>query len=128
MGREPPHPIKQTKTPSKQWHKIIISSSTMNQYQYYINSPEWKQKSKRIQKMTKNRCVVFPWLRSNHTHHLTYRNLKHEIAIRDCVPVSRFAHKILHIKIFWKSPLRKPINYILRLFMLMSMFVSLFRK
>ena len=127
MGTTPPPHTNKNAIPN---NDITLSDHhlPMNQYLYYINSTEWKQKSRNIQKMTKNRCIVFPWLRSNHTHHLTYRNLKHEIAIRDCVPVSKFAHKILHLKLFWKTPLRTPINYVLRMFMLMSMFISLFRK
>jgi hypothetical protein len=86
-----------------------------NQYLTYVHSPEWKNKSKSCQQLTKNHCVVFPWLKSNHCHHLTYKNLKNEIPIRDTVPLSKTAHSIIHWGIFWKTPLRLPINYLLRL-------------
>lgn len=88
-----------------------------NEYLDYIMSPEWRKKSKHVQQMTSNHCILFPWLKSNHAHHLTYRNLKREIPVRDIVPLSKVAHSIIHWRVFWKSPLRPWINFLLRLLM-----------
>lgn len=69
----------------------------MNDYYTYINSPEWHRKSKAFQRVMFNRCAVFPFLKSHDAHHMTYRNLKHEIFLRDCVPLSKFVHRdIVH--------------------------------
>ena len=85
------------------------------EYRNYIQSPEWRKKSNFYCKtLTGGRCVLFPWLRSSHGHHLTYRNLRNEWAIRDVVPLSPIAHKIIHWHIFWKTPLRGVVNFWLR--------------
>ncbi len=84
------------------------------EYLAYINSRKWKTRSKEIRLINGNRCILFPWLKSNETHHMTYRNLKKELLIRDVVPLSRFAHKLIHSKIFWKTGLRPWVNYYLR--------------
>ncbi len=89
-----------------------------NQYLTYIYSPKWKNKSKHCQKLTKNHCIIFPWLKSHHAHHLTYQNLENEIPIRDIVPLSKTAHSIVHWSVFWESPLRPWINFYLRLSMI----------
>lgn len=83
-------------------------------YYLYINSPEWKARSKRCQALTKNHCVIFFWAKSRHCHHMTYRNFQKEIALRDTVPLSKFAHWIVHWWIFWKTPLRPWVNFLLR--------------
>ncbi|MCC5669737.1 hypothetical protein LC653_39510 [Nostoc sp. CHAB 5784] len=54
-------------------------------------------------------------------HHLTYRNLKREVPVFDTVPLSHKAHEIVHLGVFWNSPLRPFINAILRVFMLWVM-------
>lgn len=89
------------------------------EYYEYINSETWKSKSKHCQSLTGNRCVMFPWLRSRSSHHLTYDNFKRELPLRDIVPLSGFAHWMVHIPIFWganrkASPFRLPINVLLR--------------
>jgi hypothetical protein len=88
-----------------------------NQYLAYIYSAKWKNKSKGCQQLTKSHCIIFPWLRTNHAHHLTYRNLKNEIPVRDIVPLSKIAHSIVHWSLFWKTPLRPLVNGILRFLM-----------
>lgn len=84
-------------------------------YSHYIRSHQWRAKSKRAIARTKGRCCLFPWQKANHTHHLTYRNLGKELLIRDVVPLSKVAHKIVHCRLLWRSPLRKLVNYWLRL-------------
>lgn len=88
-------------------------------YLAWIQSPEWKAKSKKCQSWTKYHCIVFPWLKSRHCHHLTYKNMKNEVPIRDIVPLSKIAHSIIHWRIFWKSPLRPWANTILRVLMVL---------
>ena len=91
------------------------------EYLNYINSSEWKDKSKKCQGLTRKHCILFPWLKSRHTHHLTYKNMKSEIPIRDTVPLSVTAHKIIHWRIFWKNKkVRLYINYFLRFCMVCS--------
>ncbi len=80
------------------------------EYTGYIRSNIWyarcatrPQATKKFQKATGNRCVLFPWQKSNHAHHLTYCNLQAEKFIRDCVPLSKKAHEIIHHPVFWKN-------------------------
>ena len=86
-----------------------------NLYKTYIFSKEWRVKCKKFHSLTKNRCCLFPWLKSAHIHHLTYKHLTNERFIIDCVPLSKPAHKLIHLKILWKTYLRIVINYYLRL-------------
>jgi hypothetical protein len=99
-----------------------------NEYLTWIKSAQWREKSKMIQKVSGNYCVLFPCLKSRHCHHLTYRNMTKEKVFRDCVPLSITAHKLVHLKIFWKSPLRIPVNYLLRLLLILSLGLKLFRS
>jgi hypothetical protein len=97
-----------------------------NEYNVYIVSETWRLKSKNCRDLNRNRCVLFPWLKSNHAHHLYYRNMKYELPIRDIVPLSKIAHNLVHCKIlgitpFWgKSPLRVLLSNILRVFYVFS--------
>ena len=92
-----------------------------NEYINWINSSEWKAKSKKCQGLTRKHCILFPWLKSRHCHHLTYRNMKQEIPVRDTVALSVTAHKIIHWRIFWKNKKVRPyINYLLRICMVCS--------
>jgi hypothetical protein len=97
-----------------------------NLYKTYIVSPEWRAKSNRCIALTRKRCILFPWLRARHTHHLTYRNLTKEIPIRDTVPLSKCAHWLVHLPIFWKSGLRPFVNWILRFLFLVWLVISIF--
>lgn len=94
-------------------------------YQSYIRSRDWYSKSANFQSRTGNRCALFPWLTATDAHHLTYKNLGNEMYVRDCVPLSRYAHNLIHNSmlsvLLWQgkgkkgtAPLRTPFNYILR--------------
>ena len=61
-------------------------------YQSYIHSREWQQKSRKYRGIMFNRCSVFPFLKSGSTHHMTYSNLGREVLLRDCVPLSNTTH------------------------------------
>ncbi len=73
--------------------------SQSNQYREYITSPRWYAKRRRILKIWRNRCALFPWMPAEHCHHLTYQNLERESAWVDCLPVSKFAHDAIHARI-----------------------------
>ena len=96
------------------------------EYQAYIVSKEWRRKSKRHQAWTRNHCVLFPWCKSRHCHHLHYKNFKNELPVRDTVPLCKTAHDIVHGQIFgwypfWKkSPLRFWMSLYLRLAFIVS--------
>ncbi|MDF5716184.1 MAG: hypothetical protein PUP93_20420 [Rhizonema sp. NSF051] len=48
---------------------------------------------------------------------MTYKNLKHEFPLRDTVGLCVTAHQIVHLEIFWKTPLKKVVNWYLRVAM-----------
>jgi len=85
------------------------------EYNSYIKSPTWRARSNRCIAAANKRCVLFPWLRATQSHHLTYANFQHEWLIRDIVPLSKSAHKIVHWWILWKTPLRVVVNLWLRI-------------
>ena len=67
------------------------------EYQSYIHSREWQQKSRKMRGIMSDRCAVFPFLKSNNTHHMTYANLGREVLLRDCIPLNGFVHNgIVH--------------------------------
>lgn len=86
-----------------------------NFYLSYIRSDVWRHKCKQWHKRTNSRCCLFPWLKARHVHHLTYHHLGNEQLVRDVVPLSRTAHKLVHNKLLWKTYIRIIINYWLRL-------------
>ena len=62
-----------------------------------MDSAEWHRKSRFFRNVLQNRDCVFPFLRSQDAHHMTYRNLKHEAFLRDAVPLNKTFHlKFLH--------------------------------
>lgn len=85
--------------------------------EYYkrINSPEWRKLSKSVIASVNGRCVLLPFLKAKHTHHMTYRHLGHEKPLRDVVPLSKPSHDLIHTWLFWKTPLRGVVNAWLRL-------------
>jgi len=67
-----------------------------NRYLTYLGSDRWRQKSKSFRNVMLNRCCVLPFLKSNDAHHMTYKNLEHEIFLRDVVPLSKGVHNFVH--------------------------------
>lgn len=72
-----------------------------SEYTLYVQSLEWRKTSNNVLSATGNRCVLYPWKKATHAHHLHYRNLRNEQVIRDCVPLSPEAHKLIHQDRFW---------------------------
>jgi hypothetical protein len=90
-----------------------------NEYISYIHSTQWYDKRAKCQSLTANHCILFPWLKSRHCHHLTYKNLTREVPLRDIVPLSKTAHTIIHWHILWKiKQVRFIVNLILRALMI----------
>jgi len=75
-------------------------------YKSYILSSDWYARRRAVLKIWRNRCALFPWLKADECHHLTYRNLTREIPWRDCLPLSKAAHRLVHHPVIWQS--RKP--------------------
>lgn len=94
------------------------------EYTRYLQSPEWRAKSNYALAFTGNRCIIFPWLRARHCHHMSYRNFKHEQIWRDTVPLSRTAHSLVHNYFLWKTALRPAVNCYLRLMLPVVAFVG----
>lgn len=100
-------------------------------YNTYIRSNVWYAKSARFKAAAGGRCVMFPWMAAQVSHHLTYDNLHDEKFIRDCIPLSRFAHSLIHEnsigKYFWKDKLvrRRLMNFVLRV---MAIVVTVYAK
>lgn len=102
-------------------------------YHFYINSAQWKAKSRNCQKLSGNWCILFPWLRSRDCHHMTYRNMGGEIPVRDTVPLSKTAHWLVHLPVLWRignkvSPVRVLVNYVLRSLFLFWIILSFFTR
>lgn len=86
------------------------------QYYNYIYSDIWKDKSKVFKKLFLGRCVLFPWLKGKHSHHLTYNNFQNEVYWVDCLPLSETAHALIHLPFLWKiRVVRGLINLYLRI-------------
>jgi hypothetical protein len=75
-------------------------------------SPRWKLARWLCMNPLLGRDCVLPVLRAHHCHHLHYRNLGHELPIRDIVPLHRITHDVVHVagRIFG----RRAINGLLR--------------
>lgn len=102
------------------------------EYTGYIQSIEWRGKSNKFLASTGKRCALYPWKKATHSHHLHYKNLRNEWVIRDCVPLSPQAHKLIHRDIFWNlngnnrtpSPLRPIVSKYLRVATVCLMIVN----
>ena len=102
-----------------------------SEYTKYIQGQEWKKTSNFVIWLTGGYCVLHPWKKASHTHHMTYKNMKHELPIRDCVPLSKNAHAFIHQDRFWNlnndsqtpSPLKVWVNWGLRIMMLLAMLI-----
>ena len=70
-------------------------------YEQYINSPEWKERSQAIQEARGNRCEhcsISGVEATLTTHHLTYVRLGNEYA-EDLVVLCRYCHSCTYYKI-----------------------------
>lgn len=102
------------------------------EYTLYIQSVNWRKTSNNIIKSTGKRCALHPWKKATHAHHLHYKNLRNEWVVRDCVPLSPEAHRLIHQDRFWNlngnsrtpSPLRLIVSNYLRLTTICLILVS----
>lgn len=110
------------------------------EYVTYTQSVNWRKISNNVITSTGGRCVLWPWRQATHAHHLHYKNLRSEWVVRDCVPLSPEAHKLIHQDKFWNlngnnrtpSPLRPIVSNYLRFstvcLIILSPFLNLMRK
>lgn len=106
------------------------------EYTSYIQSAAWREKSNQVISATGKRCALTPWKRATHAHHLHYKNLRSEWVVRDCVPLSPQAHKLIHWDIFWNlkgnrhtpSPLRPLVSNYLRVVTVCLIVLRIFLK
>ena len=102
------------------------------EYIDYLNSSTRRNKSRWVRSLTRpfwlprnarGRCVLFPFLPAQQTHHLTYYFLLNlgwnqfgfELSLWHIVPLSKVAHDLVGSKLFWKQPIRFFVNTYLRL-------------
>lgn len=91
------------------------ASTRSDAYNRYLGSPVWRSRAARCLRLTKGRCALFSFLRARHAHHLDYSNFEHEWVVRDIVPLSEWAHRLVHAWVFWRGPLRAPMCALLRI-------------
>lgn len=63
------------------------------EYRRYINSKEWRSKRPAIMALMFGQDTICPIFKAHDCDHLTYRNLGHELPLRDCVPLHRVTHR-----------------------------------
>ncbi len=102
------------------------------EYINYLNSSTRRNKSRWVRSLTRpfwlprkarGRCVFFPFLPAQQTHHLTYYFLFNlgwnqfgfELPILHLVPLSKVSHDLVGSKLLWKQPIRFFVNTYLRL-------------
>lgn len=119
-------------TEYKLWHE---------EYNRYLKSPQWKKIKHDTEKLTWNRCILFPWLPAQNVHHMHYGNIQGEFVngnyhfvakkdspFKDVVPLSKFAHShVAHLDFFWKNKARrKKFNKFLRFMFIFTSFIMIF--
>lgn len=107
-------------------------SDHSREYTNYLNSPTWRNKSRWVRSLTRpfwlskksrGRCVLFPFLPAQQTHHLTYYFILNlgwnefglEMPFLHLVPLSNVAHDLVGSKLLWQQPIRFFVNTYLRL-------------
>lgn len=61
-------------------------------YREYMGSAGWRRRRRTCLAFTFDRDCVFPWWPATDVDHLYYKNLGHEIPIRDIVPLNHRTH------------------------------------
>lgn len=109
------------------------------EYKVYLQSAQWKAIKNQTENLAYGRCVMFPWLKCANVHHMHYGNIqgerqgnsyvftcKKDTPIKDIVPLSRLAHKIVHLSCLWKNKKnRKTVNFILRVLYILNLIYCL---
>lgn len=74
-----------------------MSKNLSPQYRNYIRSDRWLKGWRRqlTLRLLLGGCVLLPFLRATQADHLTYKNLEHELPIRDLVPVHPASHAVI---------------------------------
>ncbi len=77
-----------------------------------MDNPHWRCLRYLSFAVTLGRCTVIPALKAHHNDHLTYRNLGHELPLRDVVPLNRYVH--VAVTFLRARGLKTPVNALLR--------------
>ena len=106
-------------------------SKHSREYTQYLKSSTWREKSRWVRSLTRpfwlskksrGRCVLFPFLPAQQTHHLTYyfifnlgwNEFGFEMPFLHLVPLSKFGHDLVGSKFLWTQPVRFFVNTYLR--------------
>lgn len=73
---------------------------------------DWVLRSKLCKIPLLGRCCVCPLLPGGDAARITYKNLCHELPLRDIVPMNRFFHRIFDSKPL--KPFRPVLNWVVR--------------
>jgi hypothetical protein len=86
-----------------------MSKQLSPKYRNYINSDQWRKGWRRglTMRLLFGRDAICPLLKAHHADHLHYKNLTHELPLRDLVPLN----KTMHLRIV--TPLRSCLRFIL---------------
>lgn len=107
-------------------------SKQSSRYKKYLKSSHWQRKSRWVRSLTRpwwqsskkpGRCVLFPWLKAEETHHMTYffwlkfgwNSFGWELPIWHLVPLSKKAHNFVGKSLLWRQPLKFFVNLYLRI-------------
>jgi hypothetical protein len=72
-------------------------SPRQQEYQIYLNSPEWRDLRQRVMERAGNLCEGCHRRQATEVHHLTYERFKREMMF-DLVAVCRRCHAQIHHK------------------------------
>jgi hypothetical protein len=74
-----------------------MSERLSPQYRAYIQSDRWRKGWRRqaTLAMLLGQDCICPLLPATQADHLTYRNLEHELPLRDLVPLNRHTHQLV---------------------------------
>lgn len=83
-------------------------------YRNYIVKRHWTWvfRSKLCKVLLLGRCCICPLLPGGDAAHLTYKNIEHELPLRDIVPMNRFFHRIFDSQLL--KPFRPVLNWLVR--------------
>ena len=84
-------------------------------YVNYMQSAAWRLHARSCLRLTRGRCALIPLLPAIEAHHLHYGHLRSEWVIIDTVPLSRFAHSLVHLPLLESKPIRFMVNGWLRI-------------
>lgn len=86
----------------KTGHGVRLEVAANPEYQAYLLSDEWHEKSNEVKSRAGYRCQLCNSDRSLQAHHRTYANVKTDAEIEDCICLCKTCHRGFHEKILPK--------------------------